>query len=415
MSIIPPNPPDFHVCDNIYGANLLYTDCIAATMNPVLHGSQALTYTIGAGPGYNMPFTVSSGGCYITIDVAGPNKPTSVRASPDFFLGSALWVIARCVVVGFGTGGFATASIRNIINFSTNIDNLVTVPYPPSTAFYTVLVGNLHSVNKRPGVPYLNPLQANSLFTPPLKNIQANPSPPDTDPAIPIEIAAYNLIQFQFSNLSPASLERRVWAYNADSYHRQSLASARGSPQPWYTRAIAAAEDTMTYECDAGLGNPAVEDCSQIRWDQVKPGGDSLAVAPGKGVFLHQNTCTLAITASLALTLTWAQIQTALSALLGLCVANPSQDTPQGGRAYYSPPAPALNDPQQNNGKQHREEKRDGAPLSGLNALPPHANITIFQQKSTFQNDASAEEKTCAWGAVVKGESIAQACGGGGG
>ena len=67
------------------------------------------------------------------------------------------------------------------------------------------------------------------------------------------------------------------------------MAAERGTSSPWYLRTISAAEDTMAYECDTRLGSPTVDDCSQIQWDQVKPGGDSLAVQPGKGVFLHQS------------------------------------------------------------------------------------------------------------------------------
>ena len=104
-------------------------------------------------------------------------------------------------------------------------------------------------------------------------------------------------------------------------------------------------------------------------------------------MFLFADTCTLAITATVTLTLTWAQVQTALSALLGLCVTNPSRDTSQGGRAFYSPPPPpSALDPPQRSGKkkkQRREGKRDGG-LSGeylskrtLSLSPPYVTLLV--------------------------------------
>ena len=153
------------------------------------------------------------------------------------------------------------------------------------------------------------------------------------------------------------------------------------------------ASNKMTYECDAGLGSPSTVDCTKLEWSELGVGSDTVKVAPGVVTFLHQGTCNLAITATTALVLTWEQIRAAVSTLLSICVDNP-YDSSQGGRAFYgAPPMTASN---------RRIRKRQ---ISGLDALPPGANMTVFEQTEPWTSP-EAELQSCTWKAISKRLSI---------
>ena len=81
-----------------------------------------------------------------------------------------------------------------------------------------------------------------------------------------------------------------------------------------------------------------------------------------------------------------------------LCVQNPVLMTAQGGRAYYEH-QPALSS--------RRRKRGSGADagLTGLNALPPHANLTLFQQTEPFVGVAQ-EMESCTWMAVERGRPV---------
>ena len=191
-----------------------------------------------------------------------------------------------------------------------------------------------------------------------------------------------------------------------------------GSTAWWDNQNDGAFTDDTAYECDAGLGTPSEVDCTQIEWHQMKPASDSLKVQAGEVLFYHSSksfipvasasastvrtgesikidiqpnpafslgplgsstifprlhpshkqtnlspthhtdTCYLAISATVSLVLNWAQIRTALSTLLSVCVQPPIQ-FPQGGRAYYAP------QPRRVSGRGHRKGTR-GTALNGI-------------------------------------------------
>ena len=163
----------------------------------------------------------------------------------------------------------------------------------------------------------------------------------------------------------------------------------RGGSKTWLPAGSMASMQTtydMAYECDASLGSPPEADCSQLEWSQLGPPSDTVSVAPGVATFVHSNSCYLAISASANLILTWQQIRAAVEALLVICVMQPF-NSPQGGRAYYKVQSKTL---------QGWNKKRD---VTGLNALPPHANITLFEQSEPWTN-ANDEVKSCSWHAV---------------
>ena len=106
------------------------------------------------------------------------------------------------------------------------------------------------------------------------------------------------------------------------------------------------------------------------------------------------DTCFVAIFSEIAILLTWNQIRAAVGAIINMCVQNPIQ-TSQGGRAYYGP-AP-------------RVTSRDGSPMqvTGLNALPPHTNVTIFQQQEPWTN-MTEELQSCTWRAILNRTPLTQ-------
>lgn len=105
-------------------------------------------------------------------------------------------------------------------------------------------------------------------------------------------------------------------------------------------------------------------------------------------------TCYLAISATANVVLTWSQIRAAMSTLFNTCVQHPLQAA-RGGRAYYRPPQARLSG---------RLVERKGD-TTALNALPAHANITVFQQLEPWTNP-TIELKTCTWLAVKKGMPV---------
>ena len=167
----------------------------------------------------------------------------------------------------------------------------------------------------------------------------------------------------------------------------------RGSHRPWWGGHSPAPQDEMTYECDDLLGNPSVADCSRIEWNQIGPATDTIAVGPGV-TFLHSNSCYLAISATISLVLAWEQVRAALATLMNVCIQHPYQP-PQGGRAYFGAQRKRVSG--------HKSRRRSSP--TGLNALPPHANITIFQQSEAWTNPAD-ELRTCTWKAVLGGRSV---------
>ena len=110
------------------------------------------------------------------------------------------------------------------------------------------------------------------------------------------------------------------------------------------------------------------------------------------------DTCYLAISATINMILTWVQIRAAVSSLLCICVDSQAPVAAKGGRAYWQPSTKAIG---------RRRKRQNG--LSGLNALPPHANITVFKQQEPY-NSPATELKSCTWTAIEKGGSVSN-CG----
>ena len=306
---------------------------------------------------------IFQGDCIIAVQVAGPwrGRWPRVRAIPNDLRALAARIIQRCVTLrgvgGFGTLGFANLA-NSVLNGQTYI-NSREQDWSYAVAFLTIDVKRIGTPNLKPG---------------------------DTDPKIPRALAAATQEMSRFYRsfyLSPS----QIWMYQAENMQR-------GGDAVWYQK-FSTGLNEMSYDCDAGLGSPSISDCSQIEWNQLgsnHPPSDTLAVGPGITTILHSNTCYLAISAAVSLVLTWAQIRTAVSTLMNVCLRAPNLAA-QEGKVFYAAPQQIS---------RRTMGKRQDTALTGLNALPPHANITIFEQHQAWMNPA-AELKSCTWEAVTKG------------
>ena len=304
----------------------------------------------------------------MTVEASGSSAPLTILVTPDVFRELALGLSDYCVSRA-GQGGYATVGFSNTRDWLLGPDSPPqqwAAPPPVSASFFTVTLS----------------APTNRFY-----------APGNTDPEVPIALGEY------MTRISRADNDMRLLPHIRDAilyWEIQSIGMRLGSGQPWWSPQNMVASNEMSYQCDAGLGSPATVDCAHMEWDQLTPASDTLTVGPKAGVtFLHSNTCYLAISSTIPLTLTWNQVRAAVSALMSICVHNPFQAS-HGGRAYYSHASHQI-------GKQER--KRRSSEVTGLNALPPHVNITIFEQSEPWTNVAG-ELRTCAWQAVSKGHPV---------
>ena len=220
-------------------------------------------------------------------------------------------------------------------------------------------------------------------------------SPGNYDPSMPIWFGAYAVAAARTSIVGSPS--ERFYLMQAAAWTMQSMAMSRGGTTSWY-ETESPTSDLMTYECDVNLGSPSITGCTDIEWNQLGVLQGTLSVGPGNTKFLKSNTCYLAISASIAMVLSWAQIHAAVSTLMNICISPAFQAGQGGGRAYYGA------QPQTSS-----RIRRDVAPLSGLNALPLQANITIFEQTEPYSSPQD-EINGCTWQAVLNGQSVFEQC-----
>ena len=108
-------------------------------------------------------------------------------------------------------------------------------------------------------------------------------------------------------------------------------------------------------------------------------------------------TCSVAISAAISITISWVQIQAALSTLRNFCLTRPSQPA-QGGRAYH-----------RSQGMMNKRAGKRQSQVNGLNALPPHVNVTLFRQTEPWISQ-TAEASSCTWKEITEGGNV-DACG----
>ena len=303
----------------------------------------------------------------MTIEISGPaaQAPPVIWASPEalFHLGSAL---CDSCVKKRGKGGFATHGIASTTQWAQdNSPPYAWRSFPSADAtFFTVTISG--PSNKR----Y---------------------SPGNTDPVVPLAIGTYLVTD----GINPGDPQSRSKNLKKETYwNEKSVEMERGSTTTWWSLGPPGIEDEMVYQCDSGLGTPSASDCTAINWQQLATQSDSLRIGP-ETIFFHVNTCYLAISAVVAIVLQWNQIQMAASALMNTCIQHPYQAA-QGGRAYFV------------SGSQDstRINKRQSTNLTGWNALPPHVNMTLFEQSESWTNSVE-ELKTCTWQAAANRRPIA--------
>ncbi|MCJ1485259.1 hypothetical protein MMC06_005433 [Schaereria dolodes] len=163
--------PDFYVCDAAYGTSLSSLQCYLSLMQ-LDHGAHPIPYSVLARPQDTVPFSLPINAmqdrCSISVEVAGPARGQSVYLIPDTVRTIAQGLITTCVL-GDRIGGFAT------INFSNLLDYVI----EPTT-------------DHAPGSAFLIPLAIKTQFV--TVSVTGSfgrlLSPGDTDPKIPLNIAA---------------------------------------------------------------------------------------------------------------------------------------------------------------------------------------------------------------------------------
>ena len=371
--------PDFVLCHPVYGTGLSVDACYGAHDQFPDGLASTEYYHLGHEP-YCLPFSRSSRGCRVSLDVAGfPVAPVGT-AIPNTLKSLAATLIQSCVADHEGLGGFGTIGLNRLLQWSLNPASNIFVPAPMDATFFTLTVSS---------------------------GLQGF-SPGDFDPAI--AVAMSDADQIKSLQAPPESTLRSLHEINSRYWQFQAECMQRGGTMdPWWKHS-SSRNDEMTYECDANLGRPSGIDCTQIEWYQVSPANraDMVTIGP-ETKFLHSNTCYLALSAAVAIVVSWDQIYTALATLLNICVQHPVEAS-RGGRAYFGP------QPRQRSGgrgKRHTQvdkvrrevnDRRRGVPsgLSGLNAIPPHLNLTVFQQTEPWTNPVG-ELNTCTWKAITKG------------
>ena len=354
---VAPTPPNFHLCSSHYGEDLKFADCNDAG-HLILH--------------YALPLNLQVGGCIVAVERAGPEASPPLMIDRETVRGMIGWVISQCVTPT-GLGGFVTGSFERMVNYITDPSTRLTEPPPPWGAFFTVTVAG------KPNYKGTGPIE-----------------PGDYDPAVPEVVAG--ALRGVISGWRKGNPYAR--RYIKDAQILDSIAAEMDHKfhvDNWWEYPERIRTNQMAYECDANLGSPTAVDCGNLEYSSLLGApSDPVSVGPGMDHFLSLGTCSAAITASVHLVLTWNQIKIALDALINRCVSNPLQPA-KGGRAYYATPL--------SYGPSSRRMKR--GTIDGLNALPPHANVTIFKQNESIRDAAQSEFETCTWRQILRGGAIA--------
>jgi len=147
------------------------------------------------------------------------------------------------------------------------------------------------------------------------------------------------------------------------------------------------------------------------------------------------DTCQVAISTAVAITVSWRHIRIALDTLFNVCVSHPLLPA-TGGRARYGPQPSVsrrsrLKGRQANNGTGEQcgidqcgllEDPDISGKLSapalchipvtdddenpGLNALPPPLNITVYNDPQISASTSALLSDSCAWRAILAGRSV---------
>ena len=170
-----------------------------------------------------------------------------------------------------------------------------------------------------------------------------------------------------------------------------------GGTETWF-RPCSRSDEQMSYDCDSKLGNPSAVDCSQV----LQQSRQNMTIRPGDTGFVITKTCSVAISVAPVVTdavsITWQQVQAALTLIIARCVALASGNG-NGGRAQIAPALRLISG--------HPKAKRNGSEVNAFDPLLANVNITVFQQTAPFTTYA-AERRSCPWRAVQNGDDVKQ-------
>lgn len=88
-------------------------------------------------------------------------------------------------------------------------------------------------------------------------------------------------------------VRRRIDAVIRDISLRVRKQHAGGHSTPFWEVAAGPSEPSAgqtSYECDASLGSPAEDDCSEVQWDELGANEDTFSVGPGLTKILSSST-----------------------------------------------------------------------------------------------------------------------------
>ena len=125
----------------------------------------------------------------------------------------------------------------------------------------------------------------------------------------------------------------------------------------------------MSYECEPKLQSPLPLDCEKFEYSGLGAPTEKMTVGPEAPHLFSLGTCSLAISATVQLVLTWQQVKAALGSLILECITHPLHH-PMGSTAHFNIPGSSTS---------ILSRSVPHSALNGLNALPPHANITLFR------------------------------------
>ena len=312
---------------------------------------------------YNLPIELVEedlwGDCRIQVsnaDVSGQHTRGPQLVVPDRFRAMASWIINQCVIPK-GWGGFGTVSLQAYIDWVAN--DTISNADLANGAF----MGNPD-----------NPLYIVEVTTNTLKVYE----PAFYDPAVGEALAD--------------GVSQRGNHARGEMIALQAESMGRGKHIEWWESFAAAGSgyrSEMIYACDSNLGSPTSADCSQLEYSSLGPPSDTVMIGPGSAAkVLSVDSCNVGITASPAMSVTWAQIQAGLDALINICVTHPLMKARGGSAHADTNPSTAL--------KGVGSKKRN-IRLSGLNALPFGVNITLFATDLPESDDPAMGLIPCVW------------------
>ena len=293
------------------------------------------------------------------MDVSGQHPQGPQLIAPDRFRAMASWIINQCVVPK-GWGGFGTVSLQAYIDWVANdtISNADLTDWAfmgnPDESLYIVEATT----------------DTRKIFEPEFY-----------DPAVGEALAD--------------RVRQKGNHARGDMIAIQSESMERGQHIEWwqiFDAAGSATQSEMIYTCDSNLGSSTSADCSQLAYSSLGPPSDTVMVGPGSAAkLLSFDSCNVGITASPAVSLTWAQLQAGLDTLINICVMHPLAMA-RGGTAY------ASTDP---SSKFKERTKKRNFRLSGLNPLPFDVNLTLFAPNLPASDNPAMGLIPCVWRQVV--------------